>query len=270
MCYIITTRRVWDFDVDSLMIQTVPPQSRKKLNYYLFRDEMIDSERNVWWNILHYLRLLLLSSLVSSNPIDNGLVDSELIHVTLTITLSFNLCDIMLINSENSHSNLVGVGDSTNQLFFWSNKYWPSSAICFGTMKFRNQPNCCETPMLWCTRLGSQIWLMYTSCIRLMALLVIQFVFLRFMTKVDQTVKIQCFYMEADKPVTVPLSVSMITTQFREKVYQMPQCSYTLRKGGPEGDIVRYATLGESVYHRWECVEVEKKTLLVCWSTPAM
>ncbi|WKX98557.1 hypothetical protein Q1695_013888 [Nippostrongylus brasiliensis] len=80
-----------------------------------------------------------------------------------------------------------------------------------------------------------------------------------FMTKVDQMVKIQCFYMEADKRVTVPLSVSMITTQFREKVYQMPQCAYTLRKGSPDGEIVRYATLGESVYHRWECVEVEKK-----------
>ncbi|PIO72013.1 zona pellucida-like domain protein [Teladorsagia circumcincta] len=80
-----------------------------------------------------------------------------------------------------------------------------------------------------------------------------------FMTKVDQMVKIQCFYMEADKKVTVPLSVSMITTQFREKVYQMPQCSYTLRKGSPDGDIVRYATLGESVFHRWECIEVEKK-----------
>ncbi|KAK6740781.1 hypothetical protein RB195_008932 [Necator americanus] len=80
-----------------------------------------------------------------------------------------------------------------------------------------------------------------------------------FMTKVDQMVKIQCFYMEADKRVTVPLSVSMITTQFREKMYQMPQCSYTLRKGGPDGEIVRYATLGESVYHRWECVEVEQK-----------
>ncbi|EYC01376.1 hypothetical protein Y032_0108g71 [Ancylostoma ceylanicum] len=80
-----------------------------------------------------------------------------------------------------------------------------------------------------------------------------------FMTKVDQMVKIQCFYMEADKRVTVPLSVSMITTQFREKMYQMPQCSYTLRKGGPDGEIVRYATLGESVYHRWECIEVEQK-----------
>ncbi|CAI4232425.1 unnamed protein product [Auanema sp. JU1783] len=80
-----------------------------------------------------------------------------------------------------------------------------------------------------------------------------------FMTKVDQTVKVQCFYMEAEKHVTVPLSVSMITTQFREQIYQMPQCTYTLRKGSPDGEIVKYATLGESIYHRWECIEVEKK-----------
>ncbi|CAJ0941897.1 unnamed protein product, partial [Mesorhabditis belari] len=80
-----------------------------------------------------------------------------------------------------------------------------------------------------------------------------------FMTKVDQMVKIQCFYMEADKTVNVPLSVSMLTTQFREKMYQMPTCLYTLRKGAPDGPIVQYAKLGESVYHRWECREVEEK-----------
>ncbi|KAI1721509.1 von willebrand factor type A domain-containing protein [Ditylenchus destructor] len=80
-----------------------------------------------------------------------------------------------------------------------------------------------------------------------------------FMTKVDQMVKIQCFYMEAEKPVTVPLEVSMITTQFRQKVYQMPRCEYTLRKDNPNGPVVQYATLGQSVYHRWECIEEENK-----------
>ncbi|CAJ0578611.1 unnamed protein product, partial [Mesorhabditis spiculigera] len=80
-----------------------------------------------------------------------------------------------------------------------------------------------------------------------------------FMTKVDQMVKIQCFYMESEKTVNVPLSVSMLTTQFREKVYQMPVCTYTLRKGAPDGPIVRYASLGDSVFHRWECLEVEEK-----------
>ncbi|CAD5221264.1 unnamed protein product [Bursaphelenchus xylophilus] len=80
-----------------------------------------------------------------------------------------------------------------------------------------------------------------------------------FMTKVDQMVKIQCFYMEAEKPVSVPMEVSMITTQFREKVYQMPVCEYTLRKDHPNGPIVQYATLGQSVYHRWECIEENNK-----------
>ncbi|KAL4002319.1 von Willebrand factor type A domain family protein [Acanthocheilonema viteae] len=74
-----------------------------------------------------------------------------------------------------------------------------------------------------------------------------------FMTKVDQMVKVQCFYMEADKSVSVPMEVSMITTQFREKMYEMPRCEYTLRRGSQDGPIVEYAQLGENVYHRWEC-----------------
>ncbi|KAK0414459.1 hypothetical protein QR680_011439 [Steinernema hermaphroditum] len=80
-----------------------------------------------------------------------------------------------------------------------------------------------------------------------------------FMTKVDQMVKIQCFYMEAEKPVSVPLEVSMITTQFREKMYEMPRCEYTLRKDTADGPLVQFASLGQSVYHRWECKEVDNK-----------
>ncbi|PIO60848.1 hypothetical protein TELCIR_17644, partial [Teladorsagia circumcincta] len=38
-----------------------------------------------------------------------------------------------------------------------------------------------------------------------------------FMTKVDQMVKIQCFYMEADKRVTVPLSVSWECIEVEKK-----------------------------------------------------
>lgn len=45
----------------------------------------------------------------------------------------------------------------------------------------------------------------------------------------------------------------MITTQFREKMYEMPRCEYTLRRGSYDGPIVEYAQLGENVYHRWEC-----------------
>uniref|UniRef100_A0A1I8BI49 VWFA domain-containing protein n=1 Tax=Meloidogyne hapla TaxID=6305 RepID=A0A1I8BI49_MELHA len=76
-----------------------------------------------------------------------------------------------------------------------------------------------------------------------------------FMTKVDQMVNIKCFYMEAEKPVTVPMEVSQITTQFRQNVFQMPRCEYTLRKDSAEGPIVQFAILGQPVYHRWECIE---------------
>lgn len=48
---------------------------------------------------------------------------------------------------------------------------------------------------------------------------------------------------------------SMITTQFRERMYEMPQCDYTLRRGSVDGPIVAFATLGESIYHRWECID---------------
>uniref|UniRef100_A0A914HR95 ZP domain-containing protein n=1 Tax=Globodera rostochiensis TaxID=31243 RepID=A0A914HR95_GLORO len=63
-----------------------------------------------------------------------------------------------------------------------------------------------------------------------------------FMT--DQMVKIQCFYMEAEKQVNVPMEVSQITTQFYQKVYQMPRCEYTLRKDHQNGPVVQYAVLG--------------------------
>ncbi|KAL3106120.1 hypothetical protein niasHT_027075 [Heterodera trifolii] len=71
-----------------------------------------------------------------------------------------------------------------------------------------------------------------------------------FMTKVDQMVKIQCFYMEAEKEVKVPMEVSQITTQFYQQVYQMPRCEYTLRKDHANGPVVQYAVLGQSVFHR--------------------
>jgi len=55
----------------------------------------------------------------------------------------------------------------------------------------------------------------------------------------------------------VPMEVSMITTQYRQQVYQMPRCEYTLRKENPNGPIVQFAILGQKIFHRWECFEEE-------------
>lgn len=135
-----------------------------------------------------------------------------------------------------------------------------------------------------------------------------------FLTKVDQAVKVQCFYMEADKTVDAPLEVrwawlfpiihvwedvpfndefsksttrtiimvglclmiikqvdqftvsfsnfililnpfSMITTEFRDNQYLMPTCRYSIRSQAPDGPIIKFAAIGQKVFHRWECVE---------------
>ncbi len=48
---------------------------------------------------------------------------------------------------------------------------------------------------------------------------------------------------------------SMLTTAFQAEVYPMPTCFYSLHRGTPDGPLIRFAAVGESVYHRWECVE---------------
>lgn len=33
----------------------------------------------------------------------------------------------------------------------------------------------------------------------------------------------------------------------------MPTCEYTIRRGSPNGPQIRFAKVGDIVYHRWEC-----------------
>ncbi|KAL3103989.1 hypothetical protein niasHT_020682 [Heterodera trifolii] len=75
----------------------------------------------------------------------------------------------------------------------------------------------------------------------------------QFVTKVDRAYRIQCFYMEADKTVSSQLEVSEITTQFQTQVVPMPVCRYEILEGGPHGQPVQFATIGQQVYHKWTC-----------------
>lgn len=43
----------------------------------------------------------------------------------------------------------------------------------------------------------------------------------------------------------------MIPTLFRDAMYEMPTCYYTLRKGSADGPELDYAQLGDEVYHRY-------------------
>lgn len=74
-----------------------------------------------------------------------------------------------------------------------------------------------------------------------------------FVTKVDRAYRVQCFYMEADKTVSAQVDVSDITTAFATQVIPMPICRYEILEGGPSGQPVQFADIGEQVYHKWTC-----------------
>ncbi|CAD5215881.1 unnamed protein product [Bursaphelenchus xylophilus] len=75
----------------------------------------------------------------------------------------------------------------------------------------------------------------------------------QFVTKVDRAYRVQCFYMEADKTVSAQLEVSDLTTAFQTQVVPMPVCKYEILDGGPTGQPIQFATIGQQVYHKWTC-----------------
>uniref|UniRef100_A0A915BC92 ZP domain-containing protein n=1 Tax=Parascaris univalens TaxID=6257 RepID=A0A915BC92_PARUN len=74
-----------------------------------------------------------------------------------------------------------------------------------------------------------------------------------FITKVDHAYNVRCFYMETNKEVNAELGVSDLTTYALESGHAMPQCSYTLHRDSPNGPVLRYARVGDIVYHVWDC-----------------
>ncbi|CAD5211530.1 unnamed protein product [Bursaphelenchus okinawaensis] len=75
----------------------------------------------------------------------------------------------------------------------------------------------------------------------------------QFVTKVDRAYRVQCFYMEADKTVSAQIEVSDLTTAFQTQVVPMPVCKYEILEGGPTGQPIQFATIGQQVYHKWTC-----------------
>ncbi|KJH52604.1 zona pellucida-like domain protein [Dictyocaulus viviparus] len=75
----------------------------------------------------------------------------------------------------------------------------------------------------------------------------------QFVTKVDRAYRIQCFYMESDKTVSTQIEVSDLTTAFQTQVVPMPICKYEILDGGPSGQPIQFATIGQQVYHKWTC-----------------
>ncbi|GMT36040.1 hypothetical protein PFISCL1PPCAC_27337, partial [Pristionchus fissidentatus] len=75
----------------------------------------------------------------------------------------------------------------------------------------------------------------------------------QFVTKVDRAYRIQCFYMESDKTVSQDIAVSDLTTGFATVAVPMPVCRYDILEGGPNGEPINFALVGQQVYHKWTC-----------------
>ncbi|CAJ0935192.1 unnamed protein product, partial [Mesorhabditis belari] len=74
-----------------------------------------------------------------------------------------------------------------------------------------------------------------------------------FVTKVDRAYHIKCMYKEMSHTVTASLDVSPLPTEPLYMDMPMPTCTYTIRKDTIDGQILRYARVGDQVVHRWEC-----------------
>ncbi|CAJ0584462.1 unnamed protein product, partial [Mesorhabditis spiculigera] len=73
-----------------------------------------------------------------------------------------------------------------------------------------------------------------------------------FITKVDRGYEISCFYMEADKTVTYPITVSGASLSPFTEIAEMPRCRYEVvdPKTKEALDVV---TVGSKLLHSWTC-----------------
>uniref|UniRef100_A0A0M3HW73 ZP domain-containing protein n=1 Tax=Ascaris lumbricoides TaxID=6252 RepID=A0A0M3HW73_ASCLU len=73
-----------------------------------------------------------------------------------------------------------------------------------------------------------------------------------FITKVDRGYEISCFYMEADKTVTYPLTVSMRSLEPFTELAEMPRCQYEV-VDPLTMEPLSVVSVGNKLLHKWTC-----------------
>ncbi|VDN05529.1 unnamed protein product [Thelazia callipaeda] len=110
-----------------------------------------------------------------------------------------------------------------------------------------------------------------------------------FITKIDKSYDVKCFYTETDRSVTARLDVSLsgeqqkkiivmigdekhhvgalgngtiddfdtgaISNQVITQQIALPSCRYQVLIDGPRGPPVKYTSVGQQVYHQWSCAD---------------
>ncbi|KAI6182787.1 ZP domain-containing protein [Aphelenchoides bicaudatus] len=74
-----------------------------------------------------------------------------------------------------------------------------------------------------------------------------------FLTKIDRTYRIVCFYTETEKKLDEKLEVADLTTAFITQQVSMPVCRYEILNGHPNGEPVHFGVVGQQVYHKFSC-----------------
>jgi len=64
---------------------------------------------------------------------------------------------------------------------------------------------------------------------------------------------LECFYLEEEKVVQSNLHVSELQPTELSVQPPMPTCVYSVLGGGPEGESMSFARVGDTVYHKWSC-----------------
>jgi hypothetical protein len=82
-----------------------------------------------------------------------------------------------------------------------------------------------------------------------------------FVTKADRAFRCMCFFRNI-KRVTNLLDMSMIGTTELLDTVKTPTCTYEIRSGSPTGPLVRYAKIGDKIYHTWSCDDPEQGFLV--------
>uniref|UniRef100_A0A915CA09 ZP domain-containing protein n=1 Tax=Parascaris univalens TaxID=6257 RepID=A0A915CA09_PARUN len=80
-----------------------------------------------------------------------------------------------------------------------------------------------------------------------------------FITKIDRSYNVRCFYTEMERTVATQLDVSVLQTEVITQQLRLPTCRYEVLADGPQGDPVKFATVGQQVYHKWSCAHKDGK-----------
>uniref|UniRef100_A0A914E9Y2 ZP domain-containing protein n=1 Tax=Acrobeloides nanus TaxID=290746 RepID=A0A914E9Y2_9BILA len=74
-----------------------------------------------------------------------------------------------------------------------------------------------------------------------------------FNTKMDRAFQVKCSYQAKARIVDSEMEVSSMITETIEHDIPMPICTYSIRKSSVDGPILKYALVGDQVFHRWDC-----------------